>query len=142
MAEPGLERRRSGSRACGGTTTRRGLRAGLQGEASRPPPRPEWPRSQEEAAVCEQPVDLAGNRDCVLRGDLSARVELCFAHAHPTASRERTGRWTTAGGPAAGWAELVAVAVGLTTRGCRRQRVMPGARGRQKALAVATDQLD
>lgn len=138
MAGPGLEPRRSGSRACGGNHPPAGSQGRSPGGGEQPPPGPEWPKSQEEAVVCEQPW----NRDCVLRGAVRARVELCFAHAQPTASRERMGRWTTAGGPVAGWAELVAVAMGLTMRGCGRQRVMPGARGRQKALAVATDQLD
>ena len=54
---------------------------------------------------------------------MRACVELCFAHAHLAAGRKQTGRWTTVGGPVAGWAEPVAVAMGLTTWGCRRQRV-------------------
>ena len=68
-------------------------------------------------------VDLVRELGLYPLGHCESSLELCFLHVHLAAGRERTGRWTTVGGPIAAWAELVAVAVGLTTWGCRRQRV-------------------
>lgn len=147
MAEPGLEPRQSGSRACGGNHHPAGSQGRSPGRGEQAPPRPEWPKPQEEVVICEQPCGPCREpRLCPpRRRESSCRALLCSCSPH---SRQRTDGEVDHGGRSRSWLGgaggrvAVAVAVGLTTRGCRRQRVMPGACGRQKALAVATDQLD
>lgn len=82
-------------------------------------------------------MDLVREPGLYPLGHGESSLELCFLHVHLAAGREWTRRWTAVGGPIAAWAELVAVALGLTAWGCRRQRVK--ARGTWKAEGVVCD---